>query len=227
MDFVGREDDPTDAAAGVDLCVIATPDAAIAATAARVATAESAVVAHLSGALGLGVLAPHPRRGCLHPLVSLPDARTGAAALTAGAWFAVAGDPLVRVVVADLGGRLVEVTDAQRVAYHAAACIASNHLVAVLAQAQGVASGAGLPVEMYLDLARATLDNVAAVGPVLALTGPAARGDWPTIEAHVGVLDPHEVPSYLSLADAAARLAGHDGLPPSLAELAQGSAPCS
>lgn len=199
-------DDLTDAAAGVDLLLIATPDAAIAGVAAAVDPRPTAVVAHLAGSLGLDVLAPHPRRAALHPLVALPDAEVGAARLAAGAWFAVAGDPLVAEVVADLEGRSFEVADEQRARYHAAACIASNHLVALLGQVERVAGPVGVPLEAYFDLIRATVDNVADLGPGAALTGPVARGDQATIERHLAALPPEERPAYEVMVDAAKRL---------------------
>ena len=34
------------------------------------------------------------------------------------------------------------------------------------------------------------LDNVAELGPAAALTGPAARGDWATVDRHLAALDP-------------------------------------
>ncbi|MBV9934109.1 MAG: DUF2520 domain-containing protein, partial [Actinobacteria bacterium] len=170
---LGRDDDVADAAAGVDLLVIATPDASVADVAAAVTPSASTVVAHLAGSLGLDVLSAHPRRAALHPLVALPSAEVGADRLR-GAWFAVAGDPLVRKVVDALGGHALEVRDEDRAAYHAAACIASNHLVALLGQVERVAASAGLPLDAYLDLVGGTVDNVAHLGPAAALTGPVA-----------------------------------------------------
>jgi len=206
---VRRGDDLAGAAAGVDLLVIATPDAAIAEVAAAVAPGD-AVVAHLAGSLGLDVLAPHERRAAVHPLVSLPNVDVGAERLRDGAWFAVAGEPIASEVVADLGGHAFAVADADRAAYHAAACIASNHLVALLGQVERVAATAGVPLEAYLDLVRGTVDNVAALGPAAALTGPAARGDWATIDRHLAALDPSERPAYEALMRAARRLVAPD-----------------
>lgn len=206
---LGRVDDPGAAAAGVDLLVIATPDAAIATVAAAVQPLEGTVVAHLAGSLGLDVLGAHPRTAAFHPLVALPSAEVGAERLV-GAWFAVAGDPIAHRVVADLHGRWFRVADAQRAAYHAAACIASNHLVALLGQVERVAGGIDVPFEAYLDLVRATVDNVAALGPADALTGPAARGDWATVERHRQALDPSELEAYDALVAAARRLVGTD-----------------
>lgn len=199
---LGRGDDVGPAAEGADLLVIATPDAAVAAVAAAVAPVPTTVVAHLSGSLGLDVLAPHPRRAAIHPLRSIPAPGTD----LRGAWFAVAGDPLAAEVVAALGGRAVTVADDRRVLYHAAAVIASNHLVGLLGQVERVARAAGVPLEAYLDLVRGTIDNVARLGPAAALTGPVARGDWDTVARHLAALDPEERPAYEALADACARL---------------------
>ncbi len=203
--LLGRDDDVTSAAAGCDLLVIATPDASVAAVAQRVDPSAEVVVAHLAGSLGLDVLAGHPRVAALHPLVSLPDADVGAARLS-GAWFAVAGDPLVQRAAADLGGRWFEVADGDRVAYHAAAAVASNHLVALLGQVERIAAPVGVPVAAYLDLAAASLANVAALGPAAALTGPVARGDWGTVRRHLAAIAPDERPAYRALAVEAARL---------------------
>jgi predicted short-subunit dehydrogenase-like oxidoreductase (DUF2520 family) len=201
--FLGRGDDLAGAAEGVDLLVVATPDAAIAEVAAAVRPTRDAVVAHLAGSLGTDVLAPHPRRAAIHPLVALPDGHTP----LKGACFALSGDPMAWQVVADLGGRALTVTDDARTAYHAAAVIASNHLVALLGQVERVAAIAGVPLDAYLDLVRGTVDNVAALGPRAALTGPVARGDWATVARHLAVLPPEERPAYEALAGQAARLA--------------------
>ena len=172
--FLGRLDDVTDAAQGVDVLVVATPDDVIAEVAASVAPSPTATVVHLSGSLGLEALAPHPRRAALHPLVPLPNGEVGAARLCSGVTFAVAGAPVARAMADSLGGRAVEVADSDRVAYHAAACIAANHVVALLGQVERVAESAGLDLESFLPLTRAALDDVAALGAAAALTGPAA-----------------------------------------------------
>jgi predicted short-subunit dehydrogenase-like oxidoreductase (DUF2520 family) len=206
---VRRGDDPVDAAAGVDLLVIATPDAAVAGLAAAVRPAPGAVVAHLAGSLTLGALAPHPRRASIHPLRSIPTSTTP----LAGAWFAVAGDRLADEVVEALGGRPVAVDDADRVAYHAAACIASNHLVALLGQVERVAAAAGVPFDAYLELVRQTVDNVARLGPAAALTGPVSRGDVETVRRHLAALAPDERPAYEAMAAAASKLVGVPAVP--------------
>jgi predicted short-subunit dehydrogenase-like oxidoreductase (DUF2520 family) len=204
---LGRSDDVAGAARGVDLLLLTVPDAAIAAVAASVRPDPATVVAHAAGSLGLDVLAPHGRRAGIHPLVPLPPPPVGAERLAGGAWFAVAGDFLATAAVEALGGRPLHVADGDRAAYHAAACIASNHLVALLGQVERVAAGVGVPLDAYLDLVQATVDNVRTLGPAAALTGPAARGDRQTIERHRAALDPSEVPAYDALVALARRLA--------------------
>lgn len=204
---LGRDDDLRAAARDVDLLVLAVPDPVIAEVADHVEPDGTTVVAHLAGSLGLDVLAGHPRPAALHPLVALPDAETGAARLADGAWFAVAGDPIVEQVVADLGGHAFTVADEDRTRYHAAAVIASNHLVALLGQVERVAPP-GVPLQAFLALARGTVDNVAALGPAAALTGPVARGDWATVERHLAALPEDERPAYEAMVALARRLVG-------------------
>ena len=192
--FLGRHDDLAGAARGVDILVIATPDDMVAPTAAAVAPEAGTTVLHLSGSLGLDVLAPHPRRAALHPLVPLPNAAVGATRLASGVTFAVSGEPVARLLALSLGGRVVEVADADRAAYHAAACIAANHVVALLGQVERVAASAGLDLE-------------AALGPRQALTGPAMRGDWDTLSRHLDALPARERAGYQAGAALATQLA--------------------
>lgn len=218
--ILGRDDDPTDALVGVDLVVIATPDRAIAGVARGIrpvaGAGPGAVLAHLAGSLGLGALEPHQRVTAVHPLVSLPSAEVGAHRLASGAWFAVAGHPIGQRVAADLGGRWFEVADADRASYHAAAAVASNHLVALLGQVERIATGIGVPPEAYWALAADTVANVAALGAADALTGPVARGDWSTVTRHLAALDASEHEAYRALASAARRLVDDGGLPADL-----------
>ncbi len=188
--------------------MIATPDAAVQKVAAAVRPEPNTVVFHLAGSLGTAVLGSHPRGACLHPLVALSNAESGARRLAAGAWFAVSGDPDVDQLVKALGGRSIEVADEHRTLYHAAATIASNHLVALLGQVERVAAEARVPFEAYLDLVEASVANVRELGPAGALTGAVRRGDWETVAAHEAALPESERRSYEAMVGEAARLAG-------------------
>lgn len=211
--LVRRGEPVADAADGVDVLVLSVPDDRVAEVARAVRPSRHATVAHLSGSLGLDVLAPHVRRASLHPLVPLPDPERGAARLGGGVGFAVAGDPVAAQMAAALGGTVVEVAEEQRVLYHAAACVAANHLVGLMGQVERVAAAAGLPLEAFLPLARAALDDVAAAGPRRALTGPAARGDWATLDRHLAALPAEERAAYWAGVGLALQLTHGDRVP--------------
>lgn len=219
VDAWGRGRSPAGACDGVDAVVIATPDAAVAEVASAMAPVDETVVLHLSGSLGLDALGPHRRRASLHPLVPLPTPTVGATRLRSGVTFAVAGDPMARSIAHTLGGRVFDVDDATRVSYHAAATIAANHLVALLGQVERVASTAGLPLEAFSCLIRSAVEDSLAIGPSAALTGPADRGDWATVEGHRAALATMpggraELAAYDAMVDLALRLAvGRDGAP--------------
>lgn len=189
---LGRGDDVRDAAAGVDVVVIATPDAAIATVAAAVEPNPDCAVVHLSGSLGLDVLAPHPRRASVHPMMALPDEETGARRLLDHGNFALnaAGDGTGARIVDALGGRAITLADDAdtRTLHHAACCVAGNYVTTVLGLVERLAATAGVPVDAYLDLARGAVDNVADLGATAALTGPVARGDHATVERHRAVV---------------------------------------
>lgn len=195
---------------GVDMVLLCVPDPSVAEVAGSIRPNPDVVLAHCAGALTLDVLGGHQRRASVHPLVSLPSPPVGAVRLRDHAWFAVAGDPLAAELVDDLGGRVVRPPEGRRVAYHAAAVVASNHLVALLGQVQRIAADVEVPLAAFLDLAAASLGNVADLGPTDALTGPVARGDWDTVRAHLAALDPSEREAYVALARAAARLVDSD-----------------
>jgi hypothetical protein len=226
LPLLGRKDPLGGAAHGVDVLALATPDDAIASVAAAVSPCAGTVVLHLAGSLGLDVLAPHPRRAALHPLVVLPDAGTGTRRLLSGATFAVAGDTMAWTIAAALGGTAVEVADEDRAAYHAAACIAANHVVALLGQVERVARGAGVPLEAFLPLAASAVEDAGRLGPRPALTGPAARGDWETLARHLQALDPQERSGYRAGVGLALQLtAGHPASSPAPAQPASAPPP--
>lgn len=200
----GRSDDLAAAGREVDAVVLAVPDGAIEAVAGRIEPTD-AVVIHLAGSWGLDVLGSHSRRAAVHPLVALPDAEIGARRLQ-GAWFAVAGDDMADAIVAALGGRSFVVSDGNRAVYHAAAVVASNHLVALMGQVERLGAGVGAPRSAMIDLAQGSLDDVAAISTGAALTGPVARGDEETVQRHRRALPTDEVALYDALVDAARRL---------------------
>ncbi len=206
-----------DAGRDADVVVIATPDAAIADTAAALAPAlrPGSLVIHLSGASTLqeldGVVLARPdvQIGSLHPLQTLPSGDSGRARL-AGSWCAVDGSPRVERIALTVRMRPFRLDPADRVRYHAAASVASNHIVALLGQVERLAANAGVPFEAFLPLVRGAVENVSELGPADALTGPVARGDHETVARHLDALPADERDAYRALVREARRLAGRD-----------------
>lgn len=212
--MLDRQANIANALADTDLLILAVPDGVIADVATAIRPGEG-VVAHLSGSRTLDVLEPHAKRASIHPLMTLPDADRGGAHLLDDCAFAVSGDAIARQLVDALGGRAFTVDDEDRATYHAAASIAANHLVALCAQVERLAASIGAPPDAFWDLATASLDNVRGSGSIDALTGPASRGDWATIAAHLASLPASEHDLYRELSKAAADLAGQTW-PPNL-----------
>ncbi|HWH92642.1 MAG TPA: DUF2520 domain-containing protein [Baekduia sp.] len=164
-------------AADADVVLLCVPDAEIAAAAAHVAPGR--LVGHCSGATTLAPLAGHPEAFSLHPLMTV----TRAGADFAGASAAVAGTTgrardTARDLATVLGMTPIDVPDADRAAYHAAASIASNFLVTLEWSAERVGR---LDRAALAPLVRATVENWAGQGAHDALTGPIARGDEATV----------------------------------------------
>lgn len=133
--------------------------------------------------------------GTLHPLRSIVDPKVSIPAMR-GTLFGIEGDPsgreAARVLAQLLGGKPVDLDGEGMALYHAAASMASNHLVALLDAAAEALSGAGIPKEealpALLPLVTGTLENLARAGVPAALTGPIARGDLGTVKRHLAAL---------------------------------------
>ncbi|MEZ5318519.1 MAG: DUF2520 domain-containing protein [Vicinamibacterales bacterium] len=185
-----------------DVVLICVPDRAIADVAREIPVGPW--VAHVSGATPLAALAPHTRRFGLHPLQTFTRAR-GAEQID-GAWAAVTGERADAVaeghaLAATLGLRPFTLAEDRRVLYHAGAAIASNFLVTIHRAASRALVEAGAPPEALVPLMRRTIENG------FELTGPIARGDWATVDAHLAALAdglPDLVPLYRALAKATA-----------------------
>ena len=166
-----------------ELVLLCVPDRAIAETAAAVPVGPW--VAHVSGATPLAALAPHARRFAVHPLQTFTRAR-GPEQLD-GAWAAVTAEGAEALEVAFAFARLLglepfELDDEAHALYHAGAVVASNYLVTLYRAAAALLEEAGAPPEALVPLMRRTIENG------FELTGPIARGDWSTVDAHLAAI---------------------------------------
>jgi predicted short-subunit dehydrogenase-like oxidoreductase (DUF2520 family) len=194
--------DAVEAAAGAEVVVIATPDAAIATVCEEMAKAgalgSARAVVHASGATGLDALEAAASVGAttlsVHPLQTCPTVEAAVEAIP-GASFAVTalgedGYALGERLARDAGGHPFRLADERKPLYHAAAVFASNYLVTVTALAEELDRVAGVPdpIAALTPLQDATLANVQRVGPAEALTGPAIRGDAITLQRNLEAL---------------------------------------
>lgn len=185
-----------------DLVLLCVPDAAIAEVAASIEPGPW--VAHVSGATPLSALEPHVRRFSVHPLQTLVKSR-GPEQLD-GAYAAVTAETdeareSARWLARTLGLEPFSLDDASRTLYHAGAVIASNYLVTLYRAASSLFDEVGAPPEALVPLMRRTIENG------FELTGPIARGDWATVDAHLAALQerrPELEPVYRVLAEATA-----------------------
>jgi predicted short-subunit dehydrogenase-like oxidoreductase (DUF2520 family) len=196
---------------GAEVVLLCVPDGRIAEAAAAVPPGP--LLGHCSGATGLDVFAG--REGfSLHPLMSVPhgsppDVLRGAGAALDGT-SAAALATATRLARA-LGLDPVRVAPEDRVAYHAAAAMAANFLVALEAAAEALAATAGVTRQQLAPLVLATARQWAELGPERALTGPIARGDEAVVARHratVAERTPHLLPLWDALAARTRSLAG-------------------
>ncbi|MBA2460500.1 MAG: DUF2520 domain-containing protein [Actinobacteria bacterium] len=188
-----------------ELVLVCVPDRAIAEVAAAIEPGPW--IAHVSGATPLASLAPHTRRFGLHPLQTFTRAR-GPEQLD-GAFAAVTAEAdeareLGFWLGRTLGLQPFELADGKRDAYHAGAAIASNYLVTLRRAAGSLLEAAGAPPQALDPLMRRTVENG------FELTGPIARGDWATVDAHVAAIRrerPELESMYAVLAEATKALA--------------------
>lgn len=174
------------------------------------------IVVHTSGRYGVNVAEPIVKAGAtpiaMHPAMTFEGLGTDVPRLV-GCRFALTAPavamPLATALVQSLGGVPVVVAEEARSAYHAALAHSANHLVTLVAQAGEILARAGVAEvgsEDAQELLRPLLDTAltrALRGGMSEITGPVARGDVDTVEAHLEVLrdcDPGTSQSYRALA---------------------------
>lgn len=217
-------------AARSELLVLAVPDAELAGLVRGLASSGTVrpgtIVAHTSGANGIGVLAPLREAGALplavHPAMTFTGHDEDLARLANACFGITAADEIgyaiAQSLVIEMGGEPVRVAEEHRTLYHAALAHGSNHLVTLVLDAVEALREAlagpgllgqqtvddqpgGLPERLLAPLASAALDNALRRGQA-ALTGPVARGDTAAVAAHLEALtaaDPEIAAGYRAL----------------------------
>lgn len=208
---------------GIDTCVLAVHDDAIAELAATLPLPDAAVLLHLSGSRESADLDPgRPFAfGGYHPLQSFRPAGPRPFPLPPyclaldGASRAVA---VGRALAEATGHPCVELPPGGKAAYHCAAVLASNCLVALEATATRVMTSSGVDPDdawaLLWPLVVGTLANLPDGRFPASITGPVARGDAGTVARNLGSLadDAPADAVYRTLGREALRLARSQGL---------------
>lgn len=194
---------PEEVAAVSHLVLLAVPDDAIISVAERIHWSAGQCVAHLSGAMSARVLSAAAERGAsvaaLHPLMTFTRALTNSSLdeiqerLRGCVWALETNDVMLRVtlhgMVLTLRGKVATLSENDRIPYHIAGVLASNYVVTLIGAAvalwESFGEDASLAREALLPLLRASVENLAAMPPSAALSGPIARGDLGTLRAHL------------------------------------------
>jgi predicted short-subunit dehydrogenase-like oxidoreductase (DUF2520 family) len=201
--------------AAADLVLLTVPDDALPALVGGLVATDIDVrgklLAHTSGRYGAGVLDPATRAGALplalHPVMTFTG-RPDDVERLAGICFGVtAPDPLrpvAEALVVEMGGEPVWIPEERRTLYHAALAGGANHLVTLVVESMDLLARTGVedPGRMLGPLLGAALDNALRLGG-RGLTGPVARGDAGTVEAHVaelGRVSPEARDAYVAMA---------------------------
>lgn len=211
--------DASQIAGAAELVFLAVPDAAVRDTCDVLPLTAAHAVVHLSGVLGLDCLQRAAARGAkigaLHPLQAFP--RHAGSERFQGIYAGIeASDPALtaelEAIARALGATPFSLAGVDRAAYHAAAVLTSNYVVALHAAAAEVWRLAGLPpstaraalAPLTLGAAQAIVERELAQ----ALTGPIARGDVRSVASHLHVLegDPDRAALYRALARELLRL---------------------
>ena len=157
------------------------------------AVSPGTFVMHTSGRLGIEVLEPLTKQGCLplaiHPVMTFTGTSIDLNRLT-GCPFGVTAPetlrPVAEALVVEIGGEPIWVPEENRSLYHTALAFGANNLITLVNETVDLLSEAGIenPNAIVTPLLNASLDN-ALRNSDAALTGPISRGDVQTVKAHI------------------------------------------
>lgn len=177
----------------VDVVLLGVPDHALPAMNALVAGSAAQVAIHFAGSVGHA-----PLRGsglaafALHPVQACPDVVSAVRRLPGSAWGVTCEDDgrpwAHRLIESDLQGTPVDVDEADRPRWHAAAVTTSNGIAALMAVGETLLSSIGIehPERVLGPIAQGTVANAIEVGGgATALTGPVVRKEEDVIRRHV------------------------------------------
>ena len=205
-----------------DTVFLTVPDDVIGSVAESVPWRSGMAAVHCSGGTPVSVLECASGYGAVtggfHPLYTFPQNSLRTTTLENVTFAIESQDPALHHQLRDMAhalhGHAIDINEKSRALYHISGVLASNYLVAIIAEAAGLWAQFGYnqsqALRALLPLIRGTVGNIERDGAAAALTGPIVRGDLGTVQAHLEQLQatlPGVVPLYAALAQATAKFA--------------------
>ena len=187
-----------------DLVIIAVNDDSISEVASYLVDYKGLAV-HVSGTKSSDLLNCVERHGVFYPLQTMSKNREVSFGDTPLLIYANSEDDLeqLREFAETFSSRVVVCDDEQRKAIHLSAVFVSNFTDLMLGIGDKLLKNNNLSLEIMKPLVAETVEKCFTDSPDNALTGPARRGDFATIEAHEKMLSdyPKEREIYKILTD--------------------------
>lgn len=153
-------------------------------------------IVHTSGAASIRVFEGFEKYGVLYPLQTFSKQR---ALDIAGIPFLIEGSTeefeteLMDFCQDNLSENVVKSDSTKRGKIHLAAVFACNFTTQLLNESDHLLQKDGLDLSLLHPLIRETLEKSLELGPEIAMTGPAKRGDVETMQKHMDRLEDEEL----------------------------------
>lgn len=195
-----------------DTLIITTPDDEIGKVWDRMKemSIDERIICHVSGSLSSDVFTGIDKKqaygASIHPLLAFRDKYSSYEQLYNG-FFTLEGDETalrsMESLLQELGNPYRMIERKAKAAYHCAASILSNDVLALLEMGYGLLQECGFTEkearESTASLIRGNVENVLKNGTLSSMTGPIVRGDVSTVEKHLQVLKGEDREIYLLL----------------------------
>lgn len=187
-----------------DVIAIATQDRAIIEVAGEIyeksERLDGKLFFHTSGAHPASILSPLDMKGAilgsLHPLQTFPDIESAIRVIPDTYIFIDGREeaiPVLTLIGKTIGFDVVRIEGKNKVLYHLSAVYVCNLLCALLYAGQDIMNKAGVELQPFFPIIKATLKNIETKGPLMSLTGPVIRGDAETVLSHLQAIDDLEL----------------------------------
>lgn len=169
--------------------LVAVSDAAIKQVAQEIILPDDAVLVHTSGSVPMSDLsfAAATAIGVFYPLQSFTKTRK--ADFKGLPIFVESSDEQAEELLFEMGravgGNIQKMASDQRATLHLAAVFASNFTNHMVTLANRIAEQHHLKPDWLKPLIKETIEKSLVIGPMLAQTGPARRGDLETLDKHL------------------------------------------